>query len=64
MKPDDNYLAYNRFHLSGSITAFKQKFSSTMSFGKYIILDIIITTVVLGIFAGVVILIVRVELES
>ena len=43
------------------MASIKEKFRTTISFGKYIVLDIIITLVVLGIFAGIVILIGRVE---
>ena len=43
------------------MASIKEKFRSTISFGKYIVLDIIITLVVLGIFAGIVILIGRAE---
>ena len=58
-KPDDKYISYTR--LSKRISIMKQQFRSTISFGKYVLLDIIITMVVMGILAGVVILIVRVE---
>ena len=54
-KPDD--LSYTRLRIS----ILKQKFQSTISFGKYILLDVIITMVVLGILAGIVVLIARVE---
>ena len=58
-KPVDNYLSYTR--LGKRFSIMKQKFRSTISFGKYVLLDIVITMVVLGILAGVVVLIVRVE---
>ena len=58
-KPVDNYFSYTR--LGKRFSILKQQFRSTMSFGKYVLLDIVITMVVLGILAGVVVLIVRVE---
>ena len=58
-KPVDNYLSYTR--LGKRFSIMKQQLRSTISFGKYVLLDIVITMVVLGILAGVVVLIVRVE---